>query len=77
MSFKDTAKRMGTAAAVAGSTVMAATSNLLQDPAAPVQHALQAPDMKSAALAAGTAAITAAVYGRRAHMNDAANNARR
>jgi hypothetical protein len=77
MGFKDTAKRMGTAAAVAGGTVMAATSNLLQDPAYPVQQAIVAPDMKSAALAAGTAAITAAVYGRRAHMHDAANNARR
>lgn len=77
MNFKNTAKRMGTAAAVAGGTVMAATSNLLQDPAHPVQQAIVAPDMKSAALAAGTAAITAAVYGRRAHMNDAANNARR
>lgn len=77
MNLKATAKRMGTAALVAGSTVAAATSNLLQDPAHPIQQAIVAPDMKSAALAAGTAAITAGVYGRRAHMNDAANNARR
>jgi hypothetical protein len=77
MNLKGTAKRMGTAAAVAGSTVMAATSNLLQDPAHPIQQALQAPDMKSAAYAAGAAALTAAVYGRRAHMDDAATNARR
>ena len=52
MTFKDTAKRMGTAAAVAGGAVMAATSGMLQDPAYPIQQALQAPDMKSAALAA-------------------------
>ena len=67
MNFKETAKRAGTAAAVAGGTVMAATSGLLHDPAHPIQQALTAPDMKSAALAAGTAAITAAVYGRKAH----------
>jgi hypothetical protein len=77
MGFKDTAKRMGTAAAVAGGAVMAATSNMLQDPAHPIQQAITAPDMKSAALAAGTAAITAGIVGRKAHMTDAATNARR
>lgn len=78
MNLKQTAKRAGTAAAVAGGAVMAATSGLLHDPAGPMGYApITAPDMKSAALAAGTAAITAAVYGRRAHLHDAANNARR
>lgn len=77
MGFKDTAKRMGTAAAIAGGTVAAATSNLLQDPAYPIQHAIVAPDMKSAAVAAGAAAITAGIMGRRSHMNDAASKARR
>lgn len=78
MNIKDTAKRMGGAALAAGSTVMAATSGLLHDPAGPMAHApIVAPDMKSAALAAGTAAITAAVYGRRGHFHDAAGQSRR
>lgn len=76
MNLKGTAKRMGTAAAMAGSTVMAATSGLLHDPASPIQQAMQAPDMKSAAYAAGAAAITAGIMGRRGHMDEAANIAR-
>jgi hypothetical protein len=76
MDFKATAKRMGTAAAVAGGAVMAATSNMLQDPAYPIQQAIQAPDMKSAALAAGTAAITAGIVGRRRHFDESAATAR-
>lgn len=70
MDIKGTAKRMGTAAAVATGTVAAATSGLLNDPAHPVQQALTAPDWKSAALAGGTAAVTAAVYGRHSALNE-------
>ena len=77
MNFKDTAKKVTAAATMAGGTVMAATSGLLQDPAYPVQEALTAPDMKSAGVAALAAGVTAAVMGRRAHLDDAANNARR
>lgn len=72
MDVKGTMKRAGTAAAVAGGTVAAATANMFNE-----LLPLQAPDMKSAALAAGTAAVTAAVYGRKAHMQDAAEKARR
>jgi len=76
MNLKDTAKRMGTAAAIAGGTVMAATSNLLRDPEGPMAGALTAPDMKSAMYAAGAAAITAGVMGRKAHFDESAAAAR-
>ena len=70
MDIKGTAKRMGTAAAVAAGTVAAATSGILNDPAHPVQQALTAPDWKSAAIAGGTAAITAGYYGRHSATSD-------
>jgi hypothetical protein len=44
---------------------MAATSGLLHDPGHPIQQAMTSPDWGSAALAGTTAAITAAIVGRR------------
>ncbi len=77
MSFKATAKRAGTAALIAGGTVAAATSGLMHDPAGPMGDApLTAPDFKSMAVAAGTAAVTAAIVGRRKHFHESAASAR-
>ena len=70
MDFKATVKRAATAGSVAAGAVMAATSGILHDPTGPVQQALTAPDLKSAAVAGGAAAVTAAIVGRHSATSD-------